>query len=75
MADRLEEKRNQESDRVAVRKWLDGAPKCFHKYQKQMYDPNTSYYSSLIGNLNLEIPSRQKQIISLLQLFGKTEHF
>jgi hypothetical protein len=75
LADRLEEKRNQESDRVAARKWLDAAPKCFHKYQKQIYDSDTSCSSSLISDLNLEIPNRQKQIISLLQLFGKTEKF
>jgi len=75
LADRIEEKRNMEADRVAERKWLDIAPQCFRKYWTQINGIDNSYYPSLISDLNLEIPDKQKQIIVLLQTFGKTDHF
>lgn len=73
--DRIEEKRNMEADRVAERKWLDIAPKCFHKYWTQICSMDTNYFTSLVKDLNIEIPDRQKQIIALLQTFGRTENF
>lgn len=75
LADRLEEKRKQESSRVAAQNWLDAAPRCFRKYWDQINDFDEGYYSLLINDLNLEIPDRQKQIIILLQLFGKSDNF
>lgn len=75
LADRMEEKRNMAADRVAERKWLDMAPKCFRKYWTQIKNLDESYYPSLISDLNLEIPDKQKQIIVLLQSFGKTDNF
>jgi len=73
--DRVEEKRNMEADRVAERKWLDIAPQSFRKYWSQINNLDDSFLASLINDLNCEIPDRQKQIITLLQTFGRTENF
>lgn len=75
LADRMEAKRNMQADRVAERKWLEVAPKCFSKYWAHIKGLDNSYYSSLISYLNLEIPDKQEQIIALLQTFGKTDNF
>ena len=75
LADRIQEKRNMESDRVAERKWLDMAPQCFRRFWGQINGFDNSYYPLLISALNLEIPDKQKQIIALLQTFGKTDNF
>ena len=72
---RIEEKRNMEADRVAERKWLDIAPKCFKKYWTQINGFDGSFLPLLINDLNFEIPDRQKQIIILLQTFGRTDNF
>jgi hypothetical protein len=73
--DRLEEKRNMEADRVKERKWLEIAPDCFQKYWTQICSMENNYFVSLVKDLNVEIPDRQNQIITLLQIFGKTENF
>jgi len=75
LQDRLDEKRNMEADRIAERKWLEIAPKCFTKYWAQINSLDQGYFSSLINDLNAELPERQKQIIVLLQTFGKSENF
>jgi len=75
LEDRVEEKRNMEADRVAERKWLDIAPKSFKKYWTQINNTDDSFFTSLINDLNSEIPDRQKQIITLLQTFGRTDNF
>ncbi|MCF6405468.1 hypothetical protein L3C95_21370 [Chitinophaga filiformis] len=75
LADRIEQKRNQAADRIAQRKWLEISPRCFNKYWEQIIGLDDSYYPSLISDLNLEIPDKQKQIIALLQTFGKTDQF
>ncbi|UPK72871.1 hypothetical protein [Chitinophaga filiformis] len=75
LAERIEAKRNMEPDRVAERKWLEVAPKCFRKYREQINGLDEDYYPSLISDLNLEIPDKRKQIIALLQTFGKTDNF
>ena len=36
---------------------------------------HNNYFVPLIEDLNLEIPNRQNQIITLLQIFGMTENF
>jgi hypothetical protein len=74
LTDRIKEKREQESDRIAERKWLDMAPKCFHKYWIQINSFDKSIYPSLLSDLNKEIPDKKKQIIVLLQTFGKTDN-
>jgi hypothetical protein len=73
--DRIEEKRNMEADRIAERRWLDIAPRCFSKYWTQIKSFDTDYFGSLIDDLNSEIPDREKQIIALLQTFGRTDNF
>ncbi|GGP05260.1 hypothetical protein GCM10010992_20750 [Cloacibacterium rupense] len=73
--ERIEEKRNMEADRIAQRKWLDIAPKCFQKYWTQICSMDSSYFVPLVKDINSEIPDRQQQIITLLQTFGKTENF
>ena len=73
--DRIEQKRNMETDRIAERKWLDSAPKCFQKYWSQICSMDSDYFTPLLAELNIEIPDRQKQIITLLQTFGRTENF
>lgn len=75
LEDRIEEKRNMEADRVAERKWLDIAPKSFKKYWTQINNTDDSFFTSIINDLNSEIPNRQKQIITLLQTFGRTDNF
>jgi hypothetical protein len=73
--DRKEQERNMEADRIAERKWLEIAPKCFQKYWIQICSLDNNYFDPLVKDLNLEIPNRQNQIITLLQTFGKTENF
>jgi hypothetical protein len=73
--DRIEEKRNMEADRIAERNWLDIAPKCFSKYWTQINSFDTNYFVSLVDDLNSEMPDREKQIIALLQTFGRTDNF
>lgn len=73
--DRIEEKRNMEADRIAERKWLDIAPKCFQKYWTQICSMDNNYFASLVNDLNFEIPDKDKQIITLLQTFGRTDNF
>ncbi len=73
--DRIKQKRTMETDRIAERKWLDIAPKCFQKYWLQICSMKSDYFTPLLAELNIEIPDRQKQIITLLQTFGKTENF
>lgn len=75
LENRIEEKRNMEAERVAERKWLDIAPQSFRKYWSQINNLDSSFFASLINDLNSEIPDRQKQIITLLQTFGRTENF
>ncbi|MGG9960742.1 hypothetical protein [Ferruginibacter sp. SUN106] len=75
LEDRIKEKRNMEEDRVAERKWLDIAPQSFKKYWSKINNPDNSFLTSLINDLNIEIPDRQKQIIALLQTFGRTDNF
>lgn len=75
LEDRLKEKRNMEADRIAARKWLDIAPKCFKKYWTQICSMDTNYFISLVKDLTIEIPDRQVQIITLLQTFGRTDSF
>jgi hypothetical protein len=74
LQDRIEEKRNMEADRVAETKWLDIAPKSFKKYWKQINNFDSTFFESLINDLNSEIPDRHKQIIILLQTFGHTDN-
>lgn len=73
--DRIEEKRNIEAERIAERKWLETAPKCFQKYWVEICSGDTNYFISLVNDLKVEMPDRQKQILTLLQTFGKTENF
>lgn len=73
--DKLEAKRNMEADRVAERKWLDIAPRCFAKYWAEIKSLDDSFLPQLLEELNIEIPDKQKQIITLLQTFGRTENF
>jgi hypothetical protein len=73
--DSIEQKRNMEADRIAERKWLDIAPKCFQKYWSQICSIDNDYFTPLLTELNIEIPDRQTQIITLLQTFGMTENF
>jgi hypothetical protein len=75
LEDRVEERRNMEANRVAERKWLEIAPKSFKKYWTQINNPDESFFTSLIDDLNSEIPDRKKQIITLLQTFGRTDNF
>lgn len=75
MEDRIEQKRKMEEDRIAERKWLDIAPNSFKKYWTQIKSLDDSFFTSLINDLNSEIPDRHKQIIVLLQTFGQTENF
>lgn len=75
LKDRMEEKRNMEAERIAERKWLDIASKSFKKYWTHIKSLNDSFFTSLINDLNSEIPDRHKQIIVLLQTFGQTENF
>lgn len=75
LEDRNEEKRNMEADSIAERKWLEIAPKCFTKYWTQINNLDDSYLTSLLNDLNTEIPDKQKQIITLLQTFGHTNNF
>lgn len=73
--DRKEDKRRMEAAQIAERKWLDIAPNCFQKYWIQICSMDNNYFVPLVEDLNLEIPNRQNQIITLLQTFGKTENF
>ncbi len=75
LEDRVEERRNMEADRVSERKWLEIAPKSFKKYWTQINNTDDSFFTSLINDLNSEIPDRKKQIITLLQTFGHTDNF
>jgi hypothetical protein len=75
LADRKEQERNLEADRTIERKWLDIAPGCFQKYWKQICSQANNYFAALVRDLNLEIPNREDQIITLLQTFGQTENF
>ena len=75
LADRLEEKRNMEPNRIIERKWLENAPDCFTKYWTDINNLDNSYFNLLISDLNREIPKRENQIIILLQTFGRTENF
>lgn len=75
LVERLEQKRNMEKDRVAEREWLNIAPKCFYKYWARIKGPDNDYLPSLRNYLNVEIPDKKKQIIVLLQTFGKTDNF
>ncbi|MDF2383753.1 hypothetical protein JMG10_19895 [Nostoc ellipsosporum NOK] len=75
LANREEQERSMEEDRTVERKWLDIAPRCFQKYWKQICSRDYNYFVPLVRDLNLEIPDREDQIITLLQTFGKTENF
>lgn len=75
LEDRNEEKRSMEADCIAERKWLEIAPNCFTKYWTQINNLDDSYLTSLINDLNSEIPDKQKLIITLLQTFGHTKNF
>lgn len=72
---RIKEKQNSEASRIAEIKWLEVAPKCFQKYWIQICSMDNTYFAALVADLNDEIPDRRNQIITLLQTFGKTEHF
>lgn len=73
---RIKDKKEREAESIARRKWLDIAPKCFKKHWNEInFGIDNSILLSLIYDLNLEIPDRQKQIIVLLQTYGKTENF
>jgi hypothetical protein len=75
LQDRFEEQRSMETNRIIERNWLEIAPNCFTKYWAQIIGFNQEdYFPSLINDLNAEFPSKQKQIIVLLQTFGKTEN-
>lgn len=73
--DRIEEKRNMEKDRIVESKWLDTAPNSFKNYWTQINSLDSSFFASLVNDLNQEITDRNKQIIVLLQTFGQTENF
>jgi hypothetical protein len=73
--ERIEEKRNMEADQIAKRKWLDIAPKSFENYWTQINNLDNVFFTSLITDLNSEFPERNKQIIVLLQTFGRKENF
>lgn len=75
LKDRIREKRNMEKDRIVESKWLDTAPKSFKNYWTQINSLETGFFTSLVNDLNQEIPDRNKQIIVLLQTFGQTENF
>lgn len=75
LEDRNEEKRSMEADCIAERKWLEIAPNCFTKYWTQINNLDDSYLTSLLNDLNSEIPDKQKLIITLLQTFGHTNNF
>lgn len=75
LADRKEQERSMEADRIVERKWLDIAPRCFQKYWKQICSQANNYFTALVRDLTLEIPDREDQIITLLQTFGETENF
>jgi len=71
----IKQKRNNEADKIAESRWLELAPRSFRKYWTQMLNVDDSFFPTLITDLDIEFPDRQKQIIALLQLFGKTEKF
>lgn len=72
---RIEQKRHLHPDRVAERRWLEFAPKCFEKYWYAIINPDLDYLPNLINDLVIEIPNKDQRIISLLQTFGKTDNF
>ncbi|MBO9562844.1 MAG: hypothetical protein J7621_08730 [Niastella sp.] len=70
----LESKRRNEVHQVAERDWFHNAPKCFHKYKEYMNGFGGDYLSALIEELNVEIPERETQVITLLQTYGRSEN-
>lgn len=75
LADRLEEIRNQEPDRIAERKWLEISPSSFRKYWSKIKAGDKHDLPALISQLNIEIPDRHQQIIKLLQVFGAADNY
>lgn len=73
--DKILEKSNMEAARIAEREWLEIAPQCFRKYWTQICSMDNTYFNQLVNDLNVEIPDRRTQIITLLQTFGRTENF
>lgn len=76
LEDRIKLKHRAEDNEIIAKKWLETAPICFSKYWTEMNDFNDfdeDYLTSLISDLNEEIPDKQKQILILLQTFGQTD--
>ncbi len=74
LQDRLETLRSREAAEVAKAEWLQAAPACFKKYWEQINELNEDYIVPLSNELDAEIPDKQQKIITLLQLFGKTDN-
>lgn len=72
LEDFQESKRSQETDQVADREWLAGAPKCFTTFFDQ-YRVDGKYPQALVDALNEEIPDKATQIITLLQCYGRSK--
>lgn len=74
LEDKMERNRIAEAQVLAERKWLMHAPACFSKYWTDINTMNNNYWESLIADLNIEMPEKSEQIITLLQVFGNTEN-
>ncbi|MBL7704203.1 MAG: hypothetical protein JNM21_01535 [Taibaiella sp.] len=74
LEDRLKELKNKEAAQLTKVAWLQAAPECFKKYWEQINHLNEDYIIPLSAELATEIPDKQQKIITLLQLFGKTDN-
>lgn len=72
---RLQVISNMEPDRAAELNWFYGAPSSFKKYKNNLTEIDSGIVESLLNDLRKEFLTEDQLIITLLQLFGRSNDF
>lgn len=75
MEDWNEERLRAEERRTERGQWMDHAPASFRKHRNALLGSDGNYPPALIDDLELEFRDKNKLIIALLDIYGRTEHF
>ncbi len=75
LQDRTLDKNRFSESKIEEANWLNISPRCFNNYWEKFDNTKKYYFSQILDELDIEIPDRQKQIIALLQSFGKSKNF
>lgn len=67
---------NTQAYKIAERNWRNIAPRSFQNYWDRFsFDSPSEFIPLMLQDLAVEIPDKDKLIVSLLQLFGVTSNF